>query len=856
MADSEQTPGSLKPAQPNGKPSSPRRRRLRNTAIGVAALVVASAAGGYWVYRQTRPETYRPGEQHEGITGNLTESLPSQAPQPRFFDATVAAGLGAFRSFAGPRSSQLPEDMGSGAAFGDYDNDGDDDLFLVSAGGTLGQSADRLAPSRLYENRGDGTFREYTSFPETRIHGMAAAWGDYDGDGWLDLVVTGYRTILLFHNERGRLRRVESFDPPDGFWAGASWGDFDNDRDLDLYVCGYVRYEEDASAQGRSSQQFGALVPFTLNPASYEPERNLLFRNDAGTLVETAEALGVDNATGRSLSALWHDFDANGWLDLYVANDVSDNALFLNRDGRFEDASHAAWVADYRGAMGLAAGDWNRDGDDDLFVTHWIAQENALYDSLLNDLGEDVAAGDRQLTFADQSALAGLGQPSLHSVGWGTAFADFDSDGWLDLVVNNGSTFEGDGDPRPLKPQAPFLFWNRGDFFHDLAPHDPSLAAPGVGRGLAVSDYDGDGDQDILLVDLASGVRLLRNEMQQGNWIAVRLRSRIGAEPEPAGHGDGTTVIVRAGQATLRRSVTSASYLSQSSRTLHFGLGAAAAVESVEVLWLAGESETWSGLGAGAVWELTEGDSEARRRSATPLDERARVLQFWETQRAAMRAVKREGDLPRAVELFRAALELDPDHTDSRYYLASSLAAMGQPSEALSELTTLLEIDPRSHRALKQWGTLRALTASTPDDLVDAVATLDRARQVNPEETGTLIALGEVEAMRGEHAAARAHLAHACQTNPRAVGGFFLRAYLAWKAGDAAETKRLLGSAREALGPEWKPAGTTAEGDSAHGPSVELSPLSRFWAEWDGGEEAAPSFEALDEFLADPFVGS
>jgi len=858
MADSEQTPGSLKPAQPGGRPSSPRRRRLRNTAIGVAAVVVAGAAGGYWAYRQVRPETYRPGEQHEGITDNLAKSLPSQAPQPRFSDATVAAGLGAFRSFAGPRSSQLPEDMGPGAAFGDYDNDGDDDLFLVSAGGGLERPAGRLARSRLYENRGDGTFREDTSFPETRIHGMAAAWGDYDGDGWLDLVVTGYRTILLFHNERGTLRRVESFDPPDGFWAGANWGDFDNDRDLDLYVCGYVRYEEDASARGQTSRMFNALVPFTLNPASYEPERNLLFRNDAGTLVETAETLGVDNAAGRSLSALWHDFDANGWLDLYVANDVSDNALFLNRGGSFEDASHAAWVADYRGAMGLAAGDWNRDGDDDLFVTHWIAQENALYDSLLNDLSEDVAVDERQLNFADQSALAGLGHVSLHSVGWGTEFADFDSDGWLDLVVNNGSTFETDGDPKTLEPQPPFLFWNRGDFFHDLAPHEPSLAAPAVGRGLAVSDYDGDGDQDILLVDLAGGVRLLRNEMQQGNWIALRLHNRVGAQAEPAGHGDGATVIVRVGDATLRRSVTSASYLSQSSRTLHFGLGTATAVDSIEVRWLAGESETWSDLAAGSVWELSEGEPAARRTGATPLDapldERARVVQFWEAQRAAMRAMKRDRDLPRAVELFRAALKLNPNHGDSRYYLASSLAALGRPAEALAELDILLELNPRSHRALKRWGTLRALTAPSMEHLDAAFAALDRAREVNPEETGTLIALGEVEAMRGEHAAAREHVAHAYRTNPRAVGAFFLGAYLAWKAGEDAEARQLLGSASEALGPEWKPAGTTAEGDSAHAPRVELSPLSRFWSTWDGREEPAPSFEALDEFLADPFA--
>jgi len=852
-----------------------RHRRLRRVVALILALIGLGALAGWLIYRASRPETYRPGEELPEITRKLATDLPPGAPELRFTDVTTAAGLGAFRTFAGARTSQLPEDMGSGLAWGDFDRDGDDDLFLVSVGGGLDLPPEELAPSELYENLGDGTFRKYPGFSDLPIHGMAAAWADYDGDGFPDLAVTGFGALLLFHNEEGagggrHFVAVPALEAPaeaasPGFWAGAVWGDFDNDRDPDLYICGYVRYRQAAGERGRTTEQYGAAVPYTLNPASYEPEVNLLFRNEGGgAFTEVALLYGVSNPEGRSLGALFRDFDDDGLLDLYVANDISDNVLYLNRGDTFEDVSLAAWVADYRGAMGLAAGDWNRDGDDDLFITHWVAQENALYDSRQADrlrLAAETGNPPPPLTFSDIAVPLGLGQIALPVVGWGTEFADFDADGWLDLAVNNGSTFEVDPGPGEtgspsLEPQRPFLFWNQeGKRFHDLAPLIEPLARPRVGRGLAVADYDGDGDLDLALVQLGEGVQLLRNDTPQGHWLKLHLADRRG------GDGEGARIFARVGETVLRRGVTEASYLSQSSRIVHLGLGAATGVDEIEVRWLGGGTDTFTDLPADSVWELREGDPAPRRLAAAvaegspatpasaagaePMTERQRIAAFWEIQRAAMDALKRQGDVARATDLFRQALALDPEHEDARYYLANCLAAQGETEAALAELAHLAELNPASHRAHKQWGTLRAMTARSDADLAAAEEALDRALALNQEETGGLLVLGEITLLRGRPEEAERHFEHACHTNPKAVGGFFLRAYLAWKRGDGEGSRQLLKRARAALGEDWVPEGAVAEGDVEARMHREETPLSFYWRHWDGQDDPAHAFTEL-----------
>ena len=838
-------------------PSRSRRwsRRHRRVLVTAAVLIAAIAVGTVVLvraYQDRQAAQYRPGESNADITRTLARNLPPDVPSPGFADVTTEAGLAGFNTFEGARSSQLPEDMGPGVAWGDYDNDDDDDVFLVSNGGPVGTPAERLAPSALYENLGNGRFRRLAGFPEPRIIGMGAAWGDYDGDGWLDLAVSGYDALLLFRNDRGRFALDPRFASRKGFWTGLAWGDYDNDRRLDLYVCAYVQYSAASPGQSAAATDHGGkTVPFTLNPASYEPAANLLFRNAGrGVLIESASRLGVANPEGRSLSALWHDFDDDGWVDLYVANDISDNVLYRNVKGRFTDISHPAWVADHRGAMGLAAGDWNRDGDDDLFITHWLAQENALYDSHLADA--------RALRFADAADAAGLGQIALPMVGWGTEFLDFDSDGWLDLAVANGSTLETEDRPKTLVRQRPFLFWNRrGEYFFDVAPLAPPLAQPYSARGLATSDYDGDGDLDLLIAHNGGGVQLLRNETPQGHWVQVVLQARAGAGA-PAVLARGAAAVAQVGPSVIRRSVTSASYLSQSTGTLHFGLGRATQLDKLAVRWRAGVVNDFPPLAAGRRWVITEGDPIPREivpaarapASATgPARDRERVVAFWEHHRAAMHALKAERNPAKAARLFEQALALDPSHEDARYYLAAALAAQGDTAGALRQYDEMNRANARSHRSLAGWGRLRAITSRNASDLAAAEEALSRAHEVNPEETGALLMLGEIALMRNLPRVATPRLKAVAQANARSTGAYFLLGYLRWKSGRAAEAREHLEQARATLGPDWKPAGATAEGDAVVDPGHAATLLSRFWTRWDGAANPSAAFRALDSYL-------
>ncbi|MCH8969905.1 MAG: VCBS repeat-containing protein [Planctomycetes bacterium] len=454
-----------------------RHRLLFRWSLVSGVILIATIA---WALANRKPgeETVLPGEQVVGLTSVLTRDASGEAPPFRFRDVTAEAGI-AFRHFPATRASLLPEDMGSGVAVGDYDGDGYSDLYFVNIAGSVQPGAPqnaKLGKSRLYRNIGSpsadhGTRARFVDVTDEAGVGfvgcgMGAAWGDYDNDGDLDLYVTAFGENVLYQNQGdGTFRDVtqQSGTSDARFSTGCAWADYDRDGDLDLYVSNYVDFvfrEADRSAMRR---QYDTEQPYTLNPSAYAPQPNSLFRNRGdGTFEEVAAKAGVADPGGRSLSVSWGDWNNDGWPDLYVANDVSNNGVFRNnQDGTFADVGASSLAADYRGAMGIAVADVDDDLDLDLLITHWIAQENALFRNMTLDdvLGP---AENGRLWFMDHADEIGLGQSSLDMVGWATGFCDFDNDGLRDLWLVNGSTFETAENHRLLHAQLPFVFWNRG----------------------------------------------------------------------------------------------------------------------------------------------------------------------------------------------------------------------------------------------------------------------------------------------------------------------------------------------------------------------------------------------------------
>jgi Tfp pilus assembly protein PilF len=784
----------------------PRRQRLI-TLAGFGALVfILAVIGAVWALTGRAEERYRAGDEVAGLTAALDRGVPSDAPRVEFTDATEQAGI-RFRHFPGRRATRLPEDMGSGAAWGDYDADGWLDLYLVNQAGPLDLTPAEVAASpghaMLYHNLGDGTFEERSRAAgvDFRGTGMGAAWGDYDSDGHPDLLVTAYDTLVLYRNlGDGSFRDVTGpagLGALKGFWTGVAWADYDRDGDLDAYVTGYVRYDDELGTG--SSGQYDIEQPARLNPSTFPPERNLLLRNNGnGTFSEVASQAGVADPAGRGLAAAWADFDEDGWLDIYVANDISDNRLFRNRgNGTFEDVSHRALVADYRGSMGIAVGDWDGDSDFDLFLTHWIAQENALYTNQRRrppERGGPDSPPDAPIRFMDEADRFGLGQVALDFIGWGTAFFDYDNDARPDLFVVNGSTFQRKDDPTRLVPMRDQLFWNGGGRrgFYDVSfLAGPYFRQTLVGRGLAVADYDNDGDLDAIIVNHGDHAVLLRNDATATNaWVQMWLEGR-----ESNRSAVGARVRIVAGQTGQVQAVGSQpSYLSQHGPVLHFGLGTATTVDTVEVRWPAGGVQVFTDLpvrtrvrlveGGAPVADGTPAADQAHSMADAGISERDRVRSFWRHYREAT-ALRVGGRLEAAIAAYRRAHDLDPDHEDTLYYLGSTLLDLAAYEEAQTRLERLVELNPRSARGHARLGVLHMCrpAGSANDRLRDAEQAFHNAAAVNREETGNHLRLAEVAVVRRDTAAVTRALERVLGSNPGSGPAHFLRGFLAWEDG-------------------------------------------------------------------------
>lgn len=545
---------------------------------------------------------------------------PLAAPDPPdqaelFTDQATASGID-FVHFNGMSGEfYLPEITGAGAALFDYDGDGDLDAYMVQ-GAMLGgkELADATFPLRHPAPPSDRLYRNDTTLgpdgrPVIRFvdvtddaglegvasgYGMAAAAGDYDGDGWVDLYLANTGPNQLLHNQGdGTFTDVTTTaGVDDPRWSvSSSFVDFDRDGHLDLYVTAYVDFSMAVHIICKSPT--GA--PDYCGPLVYEPIPDRLFRNlGDGTFQDVSSKSGIGNVRGSGLGVVAADFDGDGWTDVYVANDGMENHLWKNLgDGTFlDDATLAGCAVNFEGkaeaSMGLLAEDVDGDGDEDLFMTHLDDQTNTLY---VND-------GDG--LFQDRTVQSGLGPPSMGATTFGAGFLDFDNDGELDLLLGNGAVvliedLVKEGDPYPLD-QPNQLLRNQGSLrFEDMTGQaGSSFQVAEVTRGIAFGDVDHDGDTDALLNNNAGPARLLINAVGQDNrWIGVRaLRNGRDAF--------GTRVRVETpGQpARWRRVHTDGSYASASDPRVLVGLGREGRQEEIAIHWPDGAVRRLLGLPA------------------------------------------------------------------------------------------------------------------------------------------------------------------------------------------------------------------------------------------------------------------
>jgi hypothetical protein len=596
-------------------------RRL-STFIGGCLLAFASLAYAQLKRPPATAEPPRPSEH--------------APPGVKFTDVTKAAGIGGFRYVSGsPAKDYIIEATGGGCAFFDFDNDGWLDIYLVNGGAmdVLGGKA-KAPPAALFRNNRDGTFTDVTANAGVGNErwGQGVCAGDFDNDGWADLYVTNYgRNRLYRNNGDGTFSDIaEKAGVTAGGWStGCAFGDYDGDGRLDLFVAGYIdldlnRLPPAGSGEGQgdkgiggqgdrgtggqeASQQLkgmGAVYSAGTGACQYRGQRVMcgprglkgapdhLFRNNGdGTFTDVSAQAGVaDKAGYYGFGVAWFDFDDDGRLDLIVANDSTPNHVYRNLgNGKLEDVAYASGAAlnehgREQAHMGVAIGDYNGDGRNDIHITNFSDDSNVLY---RND-----GAG----SFSDVTFQAGIGEPTIPFLGWGTNFFDYDNDGALDLLAANGHVY-------PLVDGADWgtsyrqrlqLFRNVKNRFYDVGAGE-ALNLPRASRGSAVGDFDNDGDLDILLNNIDDAPTLLRNDgaNRAGNWLSIKL---IG-DPKAKCPRDaiGAAVFCTAGRHRMRDEAASGrSYNSQSDPRVHFGLGAATSVDRLEVRWANGKSEQYA----------------------------------------------------------------------------------------------------------------------------------------------------------------------------------------------------------------------------------------------------------------------
>jgi enediyne biosynthesis protein E4 len=584
-------------------------------ALALAALVIMAGAAIVWMRRGSR------GVKPDAPLPVRSDALSIPPPPPAFVDITAESGITFSHDNGAAGDKLLPETMGGGVAFFDFDNDGKPDLLFVdsrpwssSTGGT-----ERGKPSRLvlYRNAGGGRFVDVTAASGlvADLYGMGVTAADYDNDGWTDVFVTAVGVNHLFRNVGGHFTDVTAAAGVGGRadqWSTcATWFDYDRDGNLDLFVCNYVRWSKaiDLQQDFRLVGLGRAYGP----PRTFEGAFPYLYRNDGrGRFTEVSAAAGLqikNPATGvpmgKSLGVVAVDLDRDGWADLVVSNDTVQNFVFHNRqNGTFEEIGATSGIAfdsygNSRSAMGIDAADFRNDGSLGIAIGNFANEMTALY-----------VSQQTPLQFADEAIVAGIGPASRGALTFGVLFFDYDLDGRLDLLTANGHIEDEINKVQASQQyaQPPHLFWNTGGNGRPtLTPvtisRAPDLARPMVARGAAVADIDGDGDLDLVLTAVKGPPRLLRNDQPPGHhWLRVSLRGTRSNRD-----AIGSVVEVRAGTTTMRQTVMpTRGYLSQSERTLTFGLGDRTRVDGVLVRWPDGSTQELRDIAIDTVTTIVE----------------------------------------------------------------------------------------------------------------------------------------------------------------------------------------------------------------------------------------------------------
>ena len=514
---------------------------------------------------------------------------------PYFRDITDAMQLD-FRHINGfSPERRLVETMGSGGALFDFDNDGDLDLYLVQ-GNSLSSSTESSPTNRLYRNDA-GVFVDITASANLGDtgYGLGAVAADYDSDGYRDLYVTNLGGNVLYRNN-GDGTFTDVTEPAQVgcplLSASAAFADIDRDGDLDLYVCNYVEYalETDIPCYYKNT------LRIYCGPNEYHGIADVLYQNNGdGTFTDITKSAGVYEPTTRGLGVVFTDVNNDGWMDIYVANDMTPNTLFINQgDGTFQEEGVLRGVAFNgdgiaNGSMGIDAGDYDNDGDIDLWVSNFALEANCL---MQND-------GDGY--FEDVTFDTNLANRSFYSLGFGTRFIDFDNDGWLDLLVGNGHIWDNvkqiDAKQRYAQPVQ--LFHNRGGTaekhigFTEITAEAGLEEMPYVVRGMLFGDIDMDGDVDVVLCQSNRPAVILSNEIGNANaWLSVKL---VGTDGNTDAIGAQVQVEVN-GMTLLREVICGASYLSGNDLRICFGLGSASRVDNLQIRWHNGNIQELGGL--------------------------------------------------------------------------------------------------------------------------------------------------------------------------------------------------------------------------------------------------------------------